>query len=68
MTSTDLKLDELSPNLCVTLLHSVTVIRQLIIKLDPKFIEMVQYIINQGNLVKNRLGIEVLPDLDLISS
>lgn len=57
MTATDLKLDELSANLCVTLLHSVTFIRQMIIKLNPKFIEIVECIINQENL--NRLGVQV---------
>lgn len=61
MSSGDLKLDELSANLCVTLLHSVTLIRQFIIKLNPKFMEMVQYIINQGSLVK----IQVLPSFHL---
>lgn len=59
MTATDLKLDELSANLCVTLLHSVTLIRQMIIKLNPAFIGIVECIINQGNLVKNRLGVQV---------
>nr|WJJ63310.1 odorant receptor 10 [Pachyrhinus yasumatsui] len=59
LTSEVPRMDEISGNLCITLIYTITIIRQLIIKLHPGFKNIIKQIIDTEKIINSQEDIEV---------